>query len=252
MSGTKSASRMAPAIDPARPGAVIVAHGQPSNPAPAEAALRVLAGKVARHLPGWDVASATMAAPDILERRLQQHSNAAVYPVFMADGWFTGMALPKRLRISEKPHLMRPLGMDPRLPAIAADVTAQAVAARGWDMAETCLIIAAHGGQASRNPAKAARVFTAALAALTRFADIRLGFIEESPDLSDVAAGAGNKALCLPFFAANGRHVRRDIPAALSKAGFEGGVLDAIGLADQIPDLIAQSLTQNTCQRAVG
>jgi sirohydrochlorin ferrochelatase len=242
---------MAPATNPARPGAVIVAHGQPSNPAPAEAALRVLADDVARRLPGWDVTSATMAAPDILEQRLEQHSNAAVYPVFMADGWFTGMALPKRLRVSGKQHLMQPLGMDPRLPAIAADVTAKAVMARGWNMAETCLIIAAHGGQVSRNPAKAARVFTAALAAITGFADIRLGFIEESPDLSEVAAGAGNKALCLPFFAANGRHVRGDIPAALSKAGFEGGVLEPIGLAEQIPDLIAQSLTQKHMSKAL-
>jgi len=238
---------MAPATDPnlTRPQAVIVAHGQPSDPAPAEATLRRLAGQVGARLPGWSVDSATLAAPDRLEQTLARHRHAMIYPMFMADGWFTTMALPKRLQERWQRQMLVPLGMDPQLPGIAAQLVNRVVTAKGWSAQRTCLIIAAHGGQASQNPARAARAFTAALADIAGFGDIRLGFIEQAPDLAQIAADTGAQTVCLPFFAANGRHVRTDIPAALNRAGFRGELLDPIGLSSQIPDLIARSLKQN-------
>lgn len=91
----------------AEPGALrqalIVAHGQPSDPDPAEAALAVLAARVADALPpGWQVESATLAAPGALEAALSRFGDAGppllIYPMFIADGWFTQVNLPKRLR----------------------------------------------------------------------------------------------------------------------------------------------------------
>ncbi len=234
---------MAPVINP-NPCALIVSHGQPSNPAHAEVALRRLAERVGRRLPDWTINSATMAAKGALQQARQQHPAAAIYPLFMADGWFTGTALPECLIESDHQHLLPPLGMDHRLPALAVDILTQHMATRGWQMSETCLIIAAHGGKTSKNPAKSAEHFTNAIRNLSGFRDVRLGFVEEQPDLSSIAAGAGKQAICLPFFAANGRHVRDDIPAALRTAGFQGVTLGAIGHAAQIPDLIAQSLKQ--------
>ncbi len=76
---------------------LLVAHGQPSDPAPAEAEVAGLAGKVAAALPGWDVGSATLAAPEALQRALQGANAPLVFPLFMADGWFTRTALPDRL-----------------------------------------------------------------------------------------------------------------------------------------------------------
>lgn len=244
MSGTKSAFPMAPVIDAKRPCALIVAHGQPSNPAAAEAALRKLADQVSQQLPDWGIASATMAAKGALQQARLQHPAAPIYPLFMADGWFTGTALPDRLSQSDHTHLLPPLGMDRHLPALAIALLKQELAARDWQMSETCLIIAAHGGQTSKKPAKAAQKFTAAIAAAAGFSDIRLGFLEETPELSNIAANAGRQAICLPFFAANGRHVRDDIPTALQDAEFDGVVLDAIGHNAQIPALIAHSLRQ--------
>lgn len=228
----------------AKPCALIVSHGQPSDPAVAEAALRRLADLVGLQLPDWDIGSATMAAEGSLQRARKQHPAAPIYPLFMADGWFTGTALPDRLIESDQQHLLPPLGMDHRLPTLAVDILTKELAARGWQMSETCLIIAAHGGKTSKNPAKAAVHFTNAIRNLGGFQDVRLGFIEEQPDLSNIARDAGKRSICLPFFAANGRHVRDDIPAALRLAGFQGVTLDAIGHAAQIPDLIAQSLMQ--------
>ena len=48
--------------------ALIVSHGQPSDPDPAEAALAALAAKVAALLPDWRVDSATLAKPDALAK----------------------------------------------------------------------------------------------------------------------------------------------------------------------------------------
>lgn len=241
MSGTKSAFPMAPAIK-APPAALIVAHGQPSNPAVAEAALKKLAGRVNLRLPDWKIDSATMAAKGALQNATLRHPTAAIYPLFMADGWFTGTALPERLMERDHNDLLSPLGMDPQLPAIALEVLTQQLAAQDWKMSKTRLIIAAHGGRNSKNPAKATRKFVNAIKGISNFAEVRIGFIEEQPDVADVAVDAGACAICLPFFASNGLHVRNDIPVALKKAGFKGVLLDAIGHAAQIPDLIAQSL----------
>jgi len=223
---------------------LIVAHGQPSDPAPAEAALRKLAARVNHHLPGWAIGSATMAARGALQRARLQYPGAPIYPLFMADGWFTGTALPEQLEESDWRYLLPPLGMDQRLPALAVEILTRELMAKDWQMSRTCLIIAAHGGQTSANPAKVAQNFADAIRSISDFGDIRLGFIEEQPELSSITANAGERAICLPFFAANGRHVRHDIPVALSKAEFQGVILDAIGHAAQIPGLIAQSLKQ--------
>lgn len=83
--------------------ALIVAHGQPSDPCPAEAALSRFAERVAAQLPaGWQVEAATLAAPGALEAALAGAGAGAspllVYPMFIADGWFTQVNLPARLR----------------------------------------------------------------------------------------------------------------------------------------------------------
>ena len=66
--------------------ALIVSHGQPSDPEPAEAALALLAAKVAELLPDWRVASATLAKPDALAAAVAGRARGVVYPNFRA-GW---------------------------------------------------------------------------------------------------------------------------------------------------------------------
>jgi sirohydrochlorin ferrochelatase len=236
---------MAPATERA---AVIVSHGQPSDPYPAEQALKAVASQVASCLSGWTITSATMAAGGTLEQALEHYPAAAIYPLFMADGWFTGTALPDRLLKGQR-RILPPFGLDRNLPLLAAEILARRLNGLGWDARETRLVIAAHGGQHSPNPARAARQFAAILARLTQFAEIRVGFVAQAPELSEIARTLGPHALCLPFFATNGRHVRRDIPAALDAAGFKGVTLEPLGIDPKIPDLIAHSLRQNQHQK---
>jgi sirohydrochlorin ferrochelatase len=220
--------------------AIIVSHGQPSQPSRAEKTLSELAIRIAAHLPDWNIASATMAAKGSLESQLDRLPNAVLFPLFMADGWFTGTALPARL-IGQR-IILPPLGLDPALPELADFILRAEINNRGWEISETEIVIAGHGGQNSTNPAKATQSFATALTSLLPVKKIEIGFVEEAPFLNDMARGSGSKSLCLPFFAAKGLHVRQDIPELFEQAGYTGELLDPIGLAPQIPNLIAKSI----------
>ncbi|MGI9369235.1 MAG: cobalamin biosynthesis protein CbiX, partial [Ruegeria sp.] len=71
------------------PHALIVAHGQPSDPAPAEAALADFARQVDSAAKRVSVHSATLATPSRLEEVLSKlPDETVIYPMFMANGWF--------------------------------------------------------------------------------------------------------------------------------------------------------------------
>lgn len=221
--------------------ALIVAHGQPSDPDPAEADMATLARTVAGHLPGWQVRAATLAAPEALKTALDGLDQPVIFPFFMADGWFIRTLLPKRL--SEAGHgglrVLTPFGLLPETKALAIRTARAALAESGWAEAGTTLILAAHGSGRSPYPAEAARAIEGAIAAHTAFAAIRTGFIEEEPALAAMARGVGDAALCLPLFVARWGHVIGDIPEALDTAGFTGRRLDPIGTHPDVPALIA-------------
>lgn len=224
--------------------ALIVAHGQPSDPAPAEAGLAQLAGAVGALMPGWHVRAATLAAPGALERALQDLRAPLVFPFFMSDGWFTRVELPRRLAgaghggLTTLPAFGRMAAADGL--AIAAARTA--TVGRGWKVEETVLVLAAHGSGRSRAPSEAAGATAAAVRAALPLREVRLGFIEEEPSLQGAATEAGEKALCLPLFVARWGHVVTDIPEALRAAGFRGPCLAPLGTRPEVPAIIAAAL----------
>lgn len=228
--------------------AIIVAHGQPSDPVPPEVEMAELAQKVAARLPGWRIGSATLAAPESLKSALQATDNPVIFPLFMADGWFIRTLLPQRLAEAGAPgaRILTPFGLLPGTADLAVAVLSDALTNNGWSPSETTLVLAAHGSGRSPHPAAAARALQAAIAARFAFADSRLGFIEEAPELVEVAEDAGARALCLPLFVARWGHVEDDIPAALHAAGFEGVTLPPLGTDARVPDLIADAVTEAT------
>ena len=229
---------------PTRPIAVITSHGQPSEPAPQEAALAQLASQVAQQLPGWDVRSATLSTPGLLEQVTPD--GALVYPFFMANGWFTAQVLPRRLTgIDAK--LLPPFGLDPDLPQLACDALRKACADRGWSLAQTRILLAAHGSARGPKAAEAAEAFAKTMRAKLPGSDLATGYVEEDPRIADTARQfaaltPSRPALCLPFFAQAGEHVRDDIPEALEEASFSGDTLPVLGALPAVPSLIAAAL----------
>ena len=232
--------------------ALIVAHGAPAAPAPQEAALKALALRVAPHLPpGWRVRGATLASDGALEAALDGLRAPLIYPVFMAEGVFTGTLLPRRLKAAGagRARQLPPLGTDPTLPALMADVALAAARQADLTPADTTLLIAAHGSRISRRSPDSTHAMVRALEPLTGFRRILAGFVEEPPFLADQARGV-TQGICLPFFALEAGHVLEDIPEALAEAGFTGPLLPPIGRHEKIPALIAAALLRATGQGA--
>lgn len=218
--------------------ALIVAHGQPSDPAPAEADLAHLASAVAAFLPTWHVTSATLADPDALAEAAIGDVGL-VYPMFMSGGWFTATHLPERLATvgAADWRILAPFGLDPGVQALT--ITLAQEATLGHPMAE--VLLAAHGSFRSPAPSEVAYDMVRQLkaAGLHR---AEAGFIDQSPRITDVAHGFGPNAVCMPYFAAKGGHVIDDLPDALAMAKFTGRLLPPVGLDPRVPGLIAQAL----------
>ncbi|QRZ12731.1 cobalamin biosynthesis protein CbiX [Paracoccus methylovorus] len=226
--------------------ALIVAHGQPGDPAPQQQLIESLAASVAALAPQVAVGGATLAMPGALDRA---DDETLIYPMFMATGWFTQVELPRRLTLAGAPgaYVLPPFGSDPGLPALCLDLITQAAGTQGWQLAQTHLFIAAHGSGRSPAPARAARQMAANLA--PHVAATTCGFIEETPFITDAARGLPTQAVCLPLFATQAEHVTDDLPAALSQAGFPGLVLPPVGLAAQVPQMIAESIKAALSER---
>lgn len=225
------------------PNALIVAHGQPSDPDPAEAALAAYAAEVDAQCHGVSVGSATLAAPGMLEQCLDRlPEDTVIYPLFMAKGWFVTSALPNRLRDRQR-RILDPLGVDPQLPALVADALRDVLTENQWEAANTDLVLAAHGSGRSRNPSAVATAFAAELEQHLAFKSSHLGFVEEPPSIAQAATGLTRQALCLPFFACTGGHVLEDVPKELSDAGFIGQVMPVVGELPRIKSHIAAALS---------
>jgi sirohydrochlorin ferrochelatase len=218
--------------------AVILAHGQPSDPHRAAAELEAFAAQVGRLMPDRQVLAATLAQPGALAQAVATAGQKAqVFPLFMAGGWFTRILIPKRLAEAGAPdwQVLEPFGCDPALHALAATVVAEA---RPSPNAK--ILLAAHGSSKSAAPANIAHHVAQVIQRQTGL-PTEAAFIEQSPTLATVQ-GYDEAALCLPFFAAAGGHVSDDIPTALSKAGFRGTILPPLGLNPRAPHLVAAAI----------
>lgn len=205
--------------------------------------MQELAGEVAARLPGWRIRAATMAAKGEIERRLEGMTAAPlVYPLFMSDGWFTETALPRRLK-APGARILAPFGLDEALPALASASLTSLARDKDWAVEETEILVAAHGSASGReNPARRTERFAEALARLAPWRRIQVGFLEQEPQLSAIAATCAAQTICLPFFAAGGHHVTGDVPEDLAAGGFPGVIAAPLGRAPYTPRVIADAL----------
>jgi sirohydrochlorin ferrochelatase len=214
--------------------AVLISHGQPSDPDRAEVALATLATRVAALMPGWQIGSATLAKPGALQAAVATSATGRAFPLFMAGGWFTRSHLPAKLTAAGAPgwQVLEPLGCDPAV----HDLILQTLR----DAAPDRVLLAAHGSFKSPVPSDIAYHIAGRITAETGI-PTQAAFIDQVPQLA-AATGFGPGSVCLPFFAAEGGHVTDDIPTALTAAGFQGRLLPAIGLHPAMPGLIARAI----------
>lgn len=228
-----------------KPAALIVAHGQPSDPLPAGAEIAFLAAKVQSLMPGWHVRAATLAEPGALAREVAEAGGVGlVYPLFMAGGWFTRTHLPEKLSEAggENWRVLPPFGLDGQVQDLAVTVVREALIEGGRAAREATVLVAAHGSFRSPAPAEVAMAVAGRLQSELGLAHVPVGFIDQTPRIADVALALPSDAIVLPFFAARGGHVIDDLPSALQEAGYSGRVLPPLGLDARVPGLIRRAL----------
>lgn len=230
MSGTRSTATKAPAINvrsparirsPVRRDSVLVvaAHGIRGQ---AGGALEH-ADRIARGGRFGDVRVACLKGTPELGDVVADLAGRDVIlaPLLMAEG-YTLKAMRKRLAPIEPTlrslRVAPPLGIHPGLADLIVDTAANICNQRGWPLAGTDLLIAAHGTRRDPNSGKSAFDHIKTIRAQKIFATVRTGFLDQDPMLKDViAASCACHHVAIGLFIDRGEHGEEDIPEILEE-----------------------------------
>lgn len=240
-----------------RPVVIIVAHGSPSVPVPLDLWVKVLALKVGVRAPHFDVRGATLGMPKSLETELARAPAGepiVLYPFFMSDGWFTKVEMMRRAKAATASPLvsLSAFGLDPGVAGLCVRTVVDELGRRGERPDRSALVLAAHGSMKNPASANAARDIQSQIVAARAFGEVRLGFVEEPPTITEAAVGlTGRPSVCLPLFATRGGHVTGDIPDQLAEARFTGSILQPIGERPDVDAIIAGAITRHALALAI-
>lgn len=169
----------------------------------------------------------------------------AIYPMFMADGYFTRTVLPDRVTAASVGlplSVLPPLGLDAGLPALLLREALAATARHGLQPRETQLIVVGHGSKLGPASAEATRAAATAMAREAAFADVVTAFLEEPAFLADVLAADRRPAVVSGFFSGDGLHAGEDVPGAIAASGRRAVYAGSAGASPGLPGLMVTAL----------
>ncbi len=232
---------------PEKLAAVLVAHGDRGGASP-NAALEAQAAAV-RKLTGLHVGTGVLKGEPSLEEAVKAAAQSgaariAVYPLFMADGYFVQKVRERvnAVGIVPEPVLLAPLGLDPGLPDILVQESLAAAAAHAIDPASARLLVVGHGSKLGPASATATRKAAARAALARRFASVTTAFLEEEPFLDDALRVSTAPTIVAGFFFGDGMHAGEDVPEAIAETEANAIYTGAIGNAPAVAPLIAAAL----------
>ena len=204
---------------------LLVGHGASRVPEAALPVLRLAEAVAARHRFA-QVHAAFMKQDPPLAGALDaiDAATVVVVPVFAGRGWYTDILVPRTLglegaltrRDGRLIVITPPAGGHPAIPGILARRALAASA--GIEAAKVSLLLIAHGSARAAGPGESgagdsARAIGAAIAAMGRFAEVAVAFLEQEPRAADwPALLRGDEIVALPLLIAQGHHASRDIP----------------------------------------
>jgi len=163
-------------------------------------AVEVAAGFV-KGSPGIDDAIRAFAQRDVV-----------VYPLFLADGYFTRVALPRlisKARHDDSARLIKvlpPLGLDPALVDVIVDEARAVAQARGISQEETAVVLLAHGSTKDRASRTATEQLADRVRECRRFREIRIALLEEPPSLAEAVDDVRGPVVVVGLFTGEGMH----------------------------------------------
>lgn len=160
-----------------------------------------------------------------------------VVPLFVSEGFFTREAIPRALGLRAETEAgfgralvvagrlaqyCAPVGTHPRMAAVilarAEDIGRRFPFPRPPTPAETTLLIVGHGTGRNANSRRSVEDRAAEARRAGRFAEVRAAFMLEDPRVTDWPRLAPTRnVVVVPFFMADGLHVREDIPVLLGE-----------------------------------
>ena len=221
-------------VESARANASLLAHAKSLA---ASAQFRLVTAGVLKGEPALEAALA--------EARRSNALRIAVYPFFMADGYFVKSVLPARIEagaMSAACRILAPLGIDEKLPPLILAEALAAGARAGFDPASTRLLVVGHGSALGPASANATRKAATHITGLGGFATVATAFLEEPPFLDAALAEPHPQTVVAGFFSGDGLHAGEDVPAAIAETGANAVYAGSIGGAAAIPGLILQAL----------
>jgi len=229
---------------------LVAAHGDGGTD-PRDETVRLLAERLARRL-DVPVDWATLKRPETFaaaHARLAASlgtpgdtplAGVAVYPLFMAEGFFSRVKLPKCLDEAgfEEPRLLPVLGLTPGLvDTLEHRLRSLAAMTGGREPKDLRIVLVAHGSASGdAGPRRAAEAIVADLAYRLE-THLHLAFIEEAP-FFDAVIDEIRPEIVVGLFVSAGTHALDDVAAHVAKTGGVLHHIEAIGRDAGVADLV--------------
>jgi sirohydrochlorin ferrochelatase len=246
-----------PARSHASLAVVLASHGDRGGASP-NAALHRQAEAV-HALTGLSILTGMLKGDPTIERAVTDAAAAgaariAVYPLFMADGYFV-QKVRERVHaagVTPEPLILPPLGLDPALPDILLQEAEAVAPRRGFEPLKSRLLVVGHGSKLGPASASATRKAAARAALARRFASVATAFLEEEPFVEDALRASTRPTIVAGFFFGDGMHAGEDVPDAIAETGADAIYTGAIGNSPAIAPLIAAAVRSASHEKGRG
>lgn len=249
----------------ARPALLLVGHGSESVAA-AGSGLLAHADLIRAAGAFRAVAAGFLNGAPTLEEALAAlgPGPVSVVPYFMGEGYFTTVAIPRRLdralaALGAGDRAMRvcaPVGRNPALAGLLASRAERACAGAGLAPDRTVLLLVGHGNPRSSDSSQLLRAHAERLGREARFGAVEVAFLEEEPLLPDALVRTrGRDVVAVGVLAGEGKHTVEDVPGLVAaeqarrRAAGAGAVLvdaGAIGPDPAMAELILGQVRART------
>lgn len=153
-----------------------------------------------------------------------------VVPLFLAQGYFSRVVVPRELGLrygltttaSRQIRLLSPIGADPELDGLVLD-RARSALPEGSAHDEALVVVLGHGTRLDPGSADTVLQVCRRLERRSEFARVAPAFIDQEPQLAEVADRAAEPlVVVVPFLVAAGFHGGGTVPEELADTGREG------------------------------
>ena len=230
---------------------LLAAHGERREDAE-NASVARLAGNLAAAGVATEVGFGFIKGTPAVDEAIRALSLAhiIVYPLFLADGYFTRVVLAQLIEQSKRQDqiitVLAPLGLDPALGDLIVDEVLDAARYHSIWPEEVTVVLVAHGSTNDR----ASRIATEQLADCVRgrrcFRDTRIALLEEAPSLAEATADTPGPIIVVGLFAGEGMHGLNDARRLVMELGRDNIVLvGPVGTFRGLDAIVATAVTQS-------